>query len=300
MNRQYSYRIVLAVFGALLTVSATSIASGQGAGRETPKPNPTNKPPATKPSTPTRKPTSSRQSARAFRPQNPHIELVRISPGSFMMGSNDGGADEKPVHQVTINYSFYMGKYEVTQKQWQSVMGSNPSHFKECGGNCPVEQVSWNDAQDFIMKLNQMNNAYIYRLPSEAEWEYACRAGTTGDFAGNLSEMAWYAENAGFKTHAVGGKKPNTWRLFDMHGSVEEWCQDWFHETYSGAPADGSTWLTGGVQEWRVFRGGSAPYFTVRPVSSYLRSASRNAGPPDLREGDEAIGLRVVAIVRTQ
>ncbi|MGI9065298.1 MAG: protein kinase domain-containing protein [Pyrinomonadaceae bacterium] len=139
------------------------------------------------------------------------IDLVWIQPGSFMMGSTNGEADEKPVHQVTINYSFYMGKYEVTQAQWQAVMGRNPSSFK-CS-NCPVEQVSWNDAQEFIRKLNQINDGYTYRLPSEAEWEYACRAGTTGDYAGNLNDMAWYADNSGSKTHAVGSssRMPGAW-----------------------------------------------------------------------------------------
>src|SRR5205085_9149218 len=120
----------------------------------------------------------------------------------FMMGSETGDADEKPVHQVTIREGFYMGKYEVTQAQWKQVMGNNPSYFNNCD-QCPVEMVSWNDAQEFIKKLNAMNDGYVYRLPSEAEWEYAARAGTTGDYAGDLDAMAWYLNNSGNKTHPV-------------------------------------------------------------------------------------------------
>jgi formylglycine-generating enzyme required for sulfatase activity len=220
------------------------------------------------------------------------IEFVLIPPGSFMMGSTNGDADEKPAHQVTINYSFYMGKYEVTQAQWQSVMGNNPSNFKDCA-NCPVEQVSWDDAQNFVNKLNESNDGFRYRLPTEAEWEYACRAGTTGDYAGNLSEMAWYSENSGSKTHAVGGKRPNAWALADMHGNVWEWCQDWYHETYHGAPTDGSAWLSGGEQKYRVVRGGSWVY---RAAS--MRSAFRSYGTPGLRYGNG--GFRVVASARAQ
>ena len=213
---------------------------------------------------------------------------MRIQPGSFMMGSTNGEADEKPVHQVTINYSFYMGKYEVTQAQWQAVMGENPSNFKDCA-NCPVEQVSWDDTQKFIQRLNGMNDGYTYRLPTEAEWEYACRAGTTGDYAGNLSDMTWYSENSGSKTHSVGGKQPNAWGLADMHGNVREWCQDWYHETYYGAPTDGSAWLSGGEQKGRVLRGGSWLDF-----AAYLRSASRLRLTPDGRLDN--LGFRVVAV----
>lgn len=217
-----------------------------------------------------------------------------IPPGSFMMGSTNG-ENEKPVHEVTINYSFYMGKYEVTQAQWQSVMGNNPSHFKDCGGNCPVEQVSWDDAQNFINKLNESNDGFRYRLPAEAEWEYACRAGTTGDYAGNLNEMAWYSDNSGSKTHAVGGKQPNAWGLADMHGNVWEWCQDWYHETYYGAPSDGSAWLSGGEQKYRVLRGGS-----WYDLANNTRSALRLWLAPDYRNYYYGLGFRVVAVVRTQ
>ena len=227
------------------------------------------------------------------------IEFVLIPPGRFMMGANNTEAsdptieaiinDKKPAHEVAINYSFYMGKYEVTQAQWQAVMGNNPSKFKGCGG-CPVEQVSWDDAQSFINKLNESNDGFRYRLPTEAEWEYACRAGTTGDYAGNLSEMAWYSDNSGGRTHAVGRKRPNAWGLYDMHGNVLEWCQDWYHETYNGAPADGSAWLSGGDQKDRVMRGGS----WIGDDASLLTSAFRDHGAPGIRS--QVIGFRLVAV----
>jgi formylglycine-generating enzyme required for sulfatase activity len=220
------------------------------------------------------------------------IEFVLIPPGSFMMGSTNGGDNEKPVHQVTISQAFYMGKYEVTQAQWQAVMGSNPSNFKDCA-KCPVEQVSWDDTQKFIQRLNGMNDGYTYRLPTEAEWEYACRAGTTGDYAGTLSEMAWYSENSGGQTHAVGGKQPNAWGLADMHGNVWEWCQDWYHETYYGAPTDGSAWLSGGEQKYRVLRGSSWGNNAL-----LSRSAYRNAFSPRFRH--YYVGFRVAAVLRTQ
>jgi len=290
---------------------------GEVIARPTPKPTPK------KPSTPTKVPPkknspSSRQSLcsaqtptqaagrSAYPTGRRHavnlnggvtLEMVEIPKGSFCMGSNDGEANEKPVHQVTINYSFYVGKYEVTQGQWQAVMGSNPSSFKgdlvEPFIKLPVEQVSWEDAQNFINKLNDGNDGFTYRLPTEAEWEYACRAGTTGDHAGNLSAMAWYAENSKNRTHTVGQKQPNAWGLFDMHGNVWEWCQDWYHETYQGAPSDGSAWLNV-VQQVRVLRGGS---WLVNPWT--LRSANRGSfGAADYHIF--YVGFRVVAVARTQ
>jgi formylglycine-generating enzyme required for sulfatase activity len=219
------------------------------------------------------------------------IEMVYIPPGSFIMGSTNGDPDEKPTHQVTISQPFYMGKYEVTQAQWLEVMGNNPSTFKNCTA-CPVEHVSWDDVQSFINRLNETNDGLRYRLPTEAEWEYSCRAGTTGDYAGNLSEIAWYRKNSGSRTHAVGEKQPNAWGLADMHGNVWEWCQDWYHETYYGAPSDGSAWLSGGDQKYRVLRGGSWSF-----AASYLRSAVRIPVTPNTRDD---FGFRLVAVVRTQ
>ena len=230
-----------------------------------------------------------------------------------MMGSTNGGVEEKPVHRVAISQPFYMGKYEVTQAQWQSVMGNNPSNFKNCD-SCPVEQVSWDDAQQFLAKLNDRNDGFHYRLPSEAEWEYACRAGTTGDYAGNLDAMAWYANNSGNnrldaaaifrddqsnylkrlkdngnKTHPVGTKQANAWGLYDMHGNVSEWCQDSYHDNYNGAPVDGSSWDSEGEQKNRVLRGAS-----WYDHAAYLRSAQRGRVTPGFRY--ELWGLRIVAV----
>jgi formylglycine-generating enzyme required for sulfatase activity len=236
------------------------------------------------------------------------IEFVWIPAGSFMMGSANGDGDEKPVHRVTISEGFYMGKYEVTQAQWQTVMGNNPSYFKGCA-NCPVERVSWDVAVSFLAQLNVRNDGYTYRLPSEAEWEYAARAETTGDYAGDLDAIAWYYNNSGDtrlrgvrdsneleannnRTHPVGSKQPNAFGLFDMHGNVWEWCQDWHHDSYAGAPTDGSTWLSDGEQKYRVLRGGSWDYF-----ADYCRSASRHKRAPDFRNYN--IGFRVVMVART-
>jgi formylglycine-generating enzyme required for sulfatase activity len=181
------------------------------------------------------------------------MEFAYVPAGSFKMGSSM--AD--PVHQVTFARGFYMGRYEVTQDQWQKVMGQNPSDFPNCGGNCPVDSVSWNDAQEFIKKLNAANDGYTYRLPSEAEWEYACRAGTTGDYPGDINAMAWYSSNSGTKPHPVGQKQPNAWGLYDMLGNALEWVMDYSHDNYNGAPTDGSAWLSGGDSSKRTLRGGS-------------------------------------------
>lgn len=256
---------------------------------------------AAKPTPETKEPARTANTAAAPTPARPKpgtvvrnnagIELVYVPAGSFMMGSENGEKYEKPVHQVTIREGFYMGRYEVTQAQWQAVMGTNPSEFR--GENLPVEQVSWNDAQEFIQKLNALNDGFIYRLPSEAEWEYACRAGTTGDYAGEPNSMGWYDANSGKRTHPVGKKQANGFGLYDMHGNVWEWCQDVYHENYNGAPTDGSTWLSGGDSNKRVFRGGS--WFNV--VALILRSALRNRAVPDFRSHD--LGFRVAASART-
>jgi formylglycine-generating enzyme required for sulfatase activity len=200
------------------------------------------------------------------------LEFVRIPAGEFMMGSNSGGEDEKPVHRVRITRPFEMGKYEVTQAQWEAVMGSNPSRFK--GPGRPVEEVSWNDAQEFLGKLNAVGDGYRYRMPSEAEWEYAARAGTTGDHASNLDAMAWYDANSGSQTHPVGAKQPNGWGLHDMHGNVWEWCQDWYDQSYyRSSPAADPTGPASGTS--RVLRGGSWVNF-----ASYARSAYRGRSGP--------------------
>ena len=190
------------------------------------------------------------------------MEFIPIPPGSFMMGSpsNESGRyDNEKQHRVTLTKGFHMQTTEVTQRQWKAVMGNNPSNFKNCGDNCPVEEVSWNDVQDFIRKLNQREGGSKYRLPTEAEWEYAARAGTTtrfsfGDDEGRLGEYAWYSGNSGRKTHSVGQKTPNAWDLYDMHGNVWEWCQDWYGDYPSGSVTD-SIGPSSGSR--RVIRGGS-------------------------------------------
>lgn len=304
---------IAVIFFVAVTVGSLSVGSalGQGGtGREIPK-TPTKTAPTGEKTTPAKRntPTSRQSACTAQSPAQASgrthsmglgsgisLDLVGIPAGSFCMGSAKRHDNERPVHQVTINYTFYMGKYEVTQAQWQAVMGNNPSNFKDCGGDCPVEQVSWNDAQDFIRKLNRMNDDYTYRLPSEAEWEYACRAGTTDDHAGDLKEIGWFAENSDRRTHAVGQKKPNAWDLADLQGNVLEWCEDWYHATYQGAPMDGSAWLSGGEQKDRVLRGG---FWGERAVE--YQSTGRNANyfsSPDFR--NNSTGFRVVAVARAQ
>jgi formylglycine-generating enzyme required for sulfatase activity len=187
------------------------------------------------------------------------MEFVLIPAGTFQMGSTDRDAydDEKPVHQVTISRAFYLGKYEVTQAQWQAVMGSNPSNFKG-DPNLPVENVSWDAVQAFIRKLNDREGGTRYRLPSEAQWEYAARAGSMtaysfGDNASQLGDYAWYHDNAEGKTHPVGQKRPNAWGLYDMHGNVWEWVQDWYG-VYAAAAVSHPT---GPVSGWyRIGRSG--------------------------------------------
>lgn len=216
------------------------------------------------------------------------IDMVVMPAGSFTMGA-DKSSDEKPRHTVYLQ-SFLMGKTEVTQKQWQDVMGYNPSRFTACGPECPVENVSWNDVQEFIAKLNQKTRQK-YRLPSEAEWEYAARAGTTTEWSyGNdeskLGNYAWYTQNSGGKPQAVGLKLPNAFGLFDMHGNVREFTQDCGHATYSSAPTDGSAWTTGCSADDRVLRGGS---WVNGPAA--LRSAFRNLLNPNVRLNSDGFRL---------
>jgi peptidoglycan-associated lipoprotein len=206
--------------------------------------------------------------------------MVAIPAGSFTMGAEKNN-DEKPSHTVYIR-SFLMGKTEVTQKLWIEVMGSNPSRFTVWGPDCPVESVSWDDVQQFITRLNQ-KAGQRYRLPSEAEWEYAARAGSTtewshGDIESKLSNYAWYDRNSGGKTQLVGQKLPNAFGLFDMHGNVWEWTQDCWHGNYTGAPTDGSAWVTNCDGNYRVLRGGS-----WSNSQANARSAYRYWNAPDVR-----------------
>jgi formylglycine-generating enzyme required for sulfatase activity len=198
-------------------------------------------------------------------------EMVVIPAGSFRMGdlNSGGGDDEKPVHRVTIPRPFAVGKYEVTQAEWRAVMGSNPSKFKS--DRNPVEMVSWDDAQDFVRRLGTKTGKQ-YRLLTEAEWEYAARAGTTTKYhwgnAFNASKAAGCC--AGLKTEPVGSYAPNAFGLYDMHGNVWEWVEDCWNGNYAGAPTDGSAW-TSGICRHRVLRGGG-----WSDLPRNLRAANRN------------------------
>ena len=218
------------------------------------------------------------------------IDMIRVEAGTFTMGATaemkNPNDDEKPTHRVTLTNDYYIGKYEVTQALWQAVMGKKTSKFKWY--NLPVEQVSWDACQKFISKLNRITGK-TFRLPTEAEWEYAARGGNKSrgyQYSGsnNLSDVAWYGDNSGNKTHAVGTKQPNELGIYDMSGNVREWCQDWYG-VYSSSSQVNPTGANSG--SYRVFRG-----------SSWLgsawgcRSCFRSYNSPDYRGSD--LGLRLV------
>lgn len=200
-------------------------------------------------------------------------EMVEIPAGSFAMGSNKGEPDEMPLHSVSFAKSFAIGKTEVTQAQWREIMGDNPSYFSGCADTCPVEQVSWNDTQKFIKKLNEKTGKQ-YRLPTEAEWEYACRAGNQHEYCGGdiVDNLAWNTNNTGFLLgkgpRPVATKQPNAFGLYDMSGNVWEWVEDEYHDNYTGAPEDGSAWMNGSM---RVLRGGAWGY-----EPKFARAAARS------------------------
>jgi len=215
------------------------------------------------------------------------LEMVSIPGGSFMMGSpeDEEGRDgsESPQHKVNIP-PFFLGRYSVTQQQYEAVMGYNPSYFK--GANRPVEMINWNQATEFCQRLSQKTGRQ-YRLPSEAEWEYACRAGTTTPFCFGETITTDLANYYGKKTYGsapegvfrrqttdVGSFPPNAFGLYDMHGNVWEWCQDVWHGNYNGAPTDGSAWESGGDSAFRVLRGGSWLFESCRCADRFLRHAS--------------------------
>ena len=218
------------------------------------------------------------------------IDMVRVEAGTFTMGATPEMEnpldDEKPAHQVTLTNDYYIGKYEVTQALWQAVMGNNPSNFK--GDNLPVEQVSWDDCQEFISKLNSITDK-TFRLPTEAEWEFAARGGNKGrgyQFSGNnkLSKVAWYKDNSRAQTHSVGSKQANELGIYDMSGNVWEWCQDRYGK-YSSSSQTNPTCDTSG--SLRVFRGGCC-YDNARDC----RSSNRDDSTPD--HHSVGIGLRLV------
>jgi len=179
------------------------------------------------------------------------MEFILVPSGNFMMGGDpnfeETSSDEQPRHNVNIRHVFYLGKHEVTQGQWAAVMGDNPSEFQARSN--PVENVTWNDIQEFVRRLNEMESTTSYRLPSEAEWEYAARAGTTtkwyfGDDKSYVKSYAWIINNSGQKTRPVGQLKANAWGFHDMHGNVREFVHDCYHADYADAPDDGSAWMS--------------------------------------------------------
>jgi len=227
------------------------------------------------------------------------MEFVYIPPGEFLMGSREsevGRFEDENQHQVFIFKGFYIQTTEVTQGQWKKIMGNNPSKFQNCGDNCPVENVSWEDAQEFIKRLNQKEGKEIYRLPTEAEWEFSARAGSQKAFANgditqidcepdsNLDKMGWYCGNADNKTHEVARKSANAWGLYDMHGNVWEWCQD----LYGDYPVYAVTVPTGSTEGTvRVVRGGGWVSVVME-----CRSAKRDGNAPVLRFSD--LGFRLL------
>ncbi len=221
------------------------------------------------------------------------MDFIQIETGCFDMGRGpnfEGGFnDERPRHMVCITKPFYLGKTEVTQSQWIAVMGSNPSGFQ--GLDNPVEKVSWDDVQNFIRLLNQKEGSNKYRLPTEAEWEYAARAGSSstfhfGDDKELLGQYAWFDGNSGKRTHPVAQKRPNQWGLYDMHGNVWEWVQDWYDENYyRTSPASNPKGPESGQN--RVYRGGGWFHY-----AGFLRSANRGNSFPDFRR--YYLGFRLV------
>jgi formylglycine-generating enzyme required for sulfatase activity len=250
-----------------------------------------------------------------FTIDDPEMTFVRISAGTFMMGSPEaelGRAADEIRHEVTLTQDFYLQTTEVTQGQWLAVMGSNPSYFQNCGSNCPVGNVSWGDVQEFLTRLNtQRTDGYEYRLPTEAQWEYAARAGSEtvfceGDITepyGNdtiLNTLGWYVENSNANysgcyeqddgrctgTQPVGGKTPNAWGLYDMHGNAWEWCSDWYGDYPSDNVIDPQG-PSSGVD--RVLRGGS--WYTR---AGNCRSAERFRSDPGNRDYSGS-GFRLAA-----
>ncbi|MCI5131371.1 MAG: formylglycine-generating enzyme family protein [Candidatus Electrothrix sp. EH2] len=213
------------------------------------------------------------------------MKLVYVPEGCFRMGSNEIGDDEKPVHKVCVD-AFWMGKYEVTQGQWRNILRTNPAHFQK-GNRYPMEQVSWWDVQKFIAELNNKTGKQ-YRLPTEAEWEYACRANSAGKYCGGYTAdvLAWSWENSGKSTHSVGEKQANGFGLHDMSGNVWEWCADWYAtDYYRTSPPDNPTGPSSG--SYRVIRGGGWDC-----IPGFMRSAFRYGSLPEYR--GSILGFRLV------
>jgi formylglycine-generating enzyme required for sulfatase activity len=226
------------------------------------------------------------------------MEFVLVPSGSFTMGSEKSPLkNEKPAHMRTIEQAFYLGKFEVTQEQWAAIMGETPSIHKGPlypeSARHPVENISWSYSKVFLARLVQKVSGYQFRLPSEAEWEYACRAGSRddyhfGDDAGALDEYAWYSNNSNGQTHPVGRKRPNAWGLYDMHGNVWEWCED-AYAPYAAGPGNRAN---ESASTLRVLRGGA-----FNNIPKNLRAAYRHDLLPD--DSFRYYGLRVVAVIDT-
>lgn len=230
-------------------------------------------------------------------------EFIEITPGegdfsaSFRLGTEDGPENERPGHAVELSRRFWVARYEVPQNLYEAVMGKNPSKWK--GPRNSVEMVSFDDAQTFCRQATELLRAQklidegqVIRLPSEAEWEYCARAGTTtrysfGDEADKLGDFGWFTGNAAGNDPPVGAKQPNAWELYDVHGYLWEWCADGWHENYAGAPADGSAWAGSAEEQRHVLRGGS-----WKDTAEKLTSSFRRGEPCDFR--DDAVGLRCI------
>ena len=272
------------------TPQSTSQSTSQSTPQSTSQSTPQSTPQSASQSTPQPSP----QPVSQITPQQVELNklinnMVYVSGGTFTMGATseqgrDAEADEKPIHSVSLS-SFYLCKYEVTQALWQAVMGKNPSRFK--GDNLPVENVSWNDCQTFITRLNNLTGKN-FRLPTEAEWEYAARGGNRSrgyKYSGSnvLSDVAWYEDNSGRKTHPVGSKSPNELGLYDMSGNVREWCSD-LYRTYSSSSQTNPVRSLGGL--FRVDRGGSWD-----GDARFCRSSDRDGNARVKR--DDYLGLRL-------
>jgi len=240
-----------------------------------------------------------------------NLKFAYIPSGTFQMGSpltESGRDDDESQHQVTISRDFYISTTEINQEQFQKIMGYNPSEYKNLGKNYPVDQVSWNECQKFVQKLNQKEKTTTYRLPTEAEWEYACRAGTSTAFASGaitgtscqlfekLDKIAWYCGNSDHIPHPVAQKEPNPWGIYDMHGNVQEWCLDscqglhaWSRRAVAVTDtyADNITDPISTKGNLRIFRGGS-----WNQSSKYARSADRNYYSPKTKRN--YLGFRIV------
>lgn len=234
-----------------------------------------------------------RSAAKNFEIPDLQLHLIWVEPGTFSMGSRPEDASDKaetPLTRVTFTHGFWLGRTEVTQAQYRAITGDNPSHFADEGSGAPVERVSWIEAMAYCDKLTKREQAagrlpgnYVYTLPTEAQWEYACRAGTTGPYAGEVEKMSWYDLNSAGATHPVARRQPNDWGFYDMAGNVLEWCADWYGNYSGGAVTD----PTGpGEGFFRMARGGS-----WRSKMEIGRSAARSGASPARQ--DYTLGFRL-------